>query len=112
MPQPIIYVHERGRRALISAAWDRIVSALRPRPSVALEGNGAHVRIFGSAARGDDHPGSDLDVLVDVGPTVTLFDIVDMEDELERLLGVPVDAVHDFGASPALAAARAEAGPL
>ncbi|SDE39526.1 nucleotidyltransferase family protein [Rhodospira trueperi] len=51
-----------------------------------------NVRVFGSAARGEDHDGSDLDLLVDPTPDVTTyFDIVDFKAEAERLLGVPVD---------------------
>ncbi|WP_299440372.1 nucleotidyltransferase family protein [uncultured Rhodospira sp.] len=51
-----------------------------------------NVRVFGSAARGEDHDGSDLDLLVDPTPDVTTyFDIVDFKAEVECLLGVPVD---------------------
>ena len=55
---------------------------------------GSHVRVLGSTVRGSDRIDSDLDLLVDVGPTTTFFDPVDMEDEIEALLGVLVDIVH------------------
>ena len=48
-------------------------------------------RVFGSALRGDDRDGSDLDLLVDALPGVTLFDLGGLQMELEELLGVPVD---------------------
>ncbi|MQX35282.1 nucleotidyltransferase family protein [Roseospira navarrensis] len=54
--------------------------------------NLADVRVFGSAARGEDRAGSDLDLLVVPLPdTTTLFDLVDFKADVERLLGVPVD---------------------
>jgi len=74
------------------------------RPSIALDQNRqalaallaqhrlANGRVFGSVARGDDTDGSDLDLLVDPLPDVTtLFDIVALKADAERLLGVPVD---------------------
>lgn len=52
-------------------------------------------KLFGSAARGDDHEGSDLDLLVTIPPAmagkISLFDIAELEDELQALVGVPVD---------------------
>lgn len=124
VPQPNISAFEAGRRSPSRAARERLTAALRPRPSEALAGKrdavraivekhgGSHVRVFGSTARGSDRIDSDLDLLIDVGPTTTLFDLVDMEDELEVLLGVRVDVVHDWGPSPILAAARADAVAL
>lgn len=48
-------------------------------------------RLFGSALHGNDREGSDLDLLVDPLPGVTLFDLGGLQVELEELLGVPVD---------------------
>ncbi len=48
-------------------------------------------RVFGSAARGNDRDGSDLDLLVDAHPGTSLFDLGGLQVELEELLGVPVD---------------------
>ena len=53
----------------------------------------ARPRVFGSAARGDDHEGSDLDLLVEPAPTTTLFTLVALQIEAERLLGVSVDVL-------------------
>ncbi len=51
--------------------------------------------LFGSTARGDDREGSDLDLLATIPPcrtgTISLFDIAALEDELQVLIGVPVD---------------------
>lgn len=48
-------------------------------------------RIFGSVLHGADHDGSDLDLLVDALPGVTLFDLGGLQADLESLLGIRVD---------------------
>ena len=53
----------------------------------------ANPRVFGSALRGDDRDGSDLDLLVDTLPGTTLFDLGGLQDELQELLGVSVDVL-------------------
>ncbi len=54
-------------------------------------------RVFGSVARGHDHENSDVDLLVDPSPGMTLFDIGGLIGELEKLLGVRVDVVTPGG---------------
>jgi predicted nucleotidyltransferase len=51
----------------------------------------ANPRIFGSVLHGTDQDGSDLDLLVDALPGATLFDLGGLQEELEELLGVPID---------------------
>ncbi|MGV8891714.1 MAG: nucleotidyltransferase family protein [Burkholderiaceae bacterium] len=51
----------------------------------------ANPRVFGSVVHGQDRDGSDLDLLVDPLPGVTLFDLGGLQVELEEILGVPVD---------------------
>jgi len=55
--------------------------------------NAANPRVFGSVARGEDGPDSDLDILVDALPGTTLFDLGGLLEELQDLLGVKVDLV-------------------
>jgi predicted nucleotidyltransferase len=52
--------------------------------------------LFGSAARGNFGPHSDVDVLVTFVPDAghSLFDLMRLQDELEALLGRPVDLVE------------------
>lgn len=50
-------------------------------------------RVFGTVFRGDDTANSDLDILIDPIPNLTLFDIGANRHELLQLLGVPVDVV-------------------
>ena len=47
--------------------------------------------MFGSVLHGTDTEGSDIDLLVDALPGATLFDLGGLLEELEDLLGVPVD---------------------
>ncbi|QKH38763.1 nucleotidyltransferase family protein [Achromobacter pestifer] len=51
----------------------------------------ANPRVFGSVLHGTDEEDSDLDLLVDALPGATLFDLGGLQDELEALLGVPVE---------------------
>jgi hypothetical protein len=50
-----------------------------------------NARLFGSASRGDDIDGSDLDILVEPTDATTLLDLARLKLELERLLGIGVD---------------------
>jgi uncharacterized protein len=60
------------------------------------------VRVFGSAARGEAHPDSDLDLLVDLEPGRSLLDLVAIKQDLEDLLGREVDVVTEAAVSPYL----------
>ena len=55
--------------------------------------------VFGSAIRSDFNPSSDIDILVTFKPEAkwTLFDHVDMQDELRALFGREVDLVSRKG---------------
>jgi predicted nucleotidyltransferase len=58
----------------------------------------AELSVFGSVARGDDRPGSDVDLLYVLAPTARLgWEIVDLKDDLEEVLGRPVDLVPRSG---------------
>lgn len=48
-------------------------------------------RVFGSVAHNLDSDTSDIDFLVDPNPTTTLFDLGALQQELEAVLGRPVD---------------------
>ena len=52
-----------------------------------------NVRVFGSAMRRDDVPGSDLDLLVEPTPQTTLFDIGAIRFEIKQLLGIEIDVL-------------------
>jgi predicted nucleotidyltransferase len=53
------------------------------------------IGIFGSYARGENRPDSDLDILINLNTVISLFQLVHIERELSELLGVKVDLVSD-----------------
>lgn len=55
------------------------------------------VRVFGSALRGDDVAGSDLDLLVESTLQTMLMDIGAIRFELKKLLGLEVDVLTPNG---------------
>lgn len=55
-----------------------------------------HASLFGSVVRGEHHPESDLDLLVDLPPGASLFDLSRLGLALEDALGRPVDLVTSF----------------
>ena len=57
------------------------------------------MRVFGSWARGEAEADSDLDLLVNMGPERTLWDLSRLKDDLEALVGTPVDIVTEGGLS-------------
>ena len=60
------------------------------------------LRIFGSVARGDDHDGSDIDLLIDMPLGTSLLQIVGLQHEIEDALGVRVDLCTERELHPAL----------
>lgn len=58
------------------------------------------IRIFGSVARGEERPSSDLDLLVHLPDGAGLFLLGRFKEDLEALLHVAVDVVPDDGVKP------------
>jgi predicted nucleotidyltransferase len=59
--------------------------------AAAARRHASNVRVFGSVVRGDDRPDSDVDLLVDLDPGATPFDLLELGCDLEDELGVKVD---------------------
>lgn len=107
--QPNIAAYEKGTRRPSPKMLDRLAAAAKPRPSTALarhrgdvmelvrKHHGSDPRVFGSVARGEDVPGSDVDHLVRFDARASLYDLVDLQASLEELLGVSVDVVSEGG---------------
>lgn len=71
-------------RELVEARRDEI-------KAIVARHHGRSVAIFGSVARGDERPGSDIDFLVELAPGARPFEILSIGAELEEALGVKVD---------------------
>lgn len=121
--QSVISAYESGHRqpalatlaALIEAAGYELTVNLRRRPRrlgrlsgpvgrhvrrkrrELVEAAAAHgvtnLRVFGSVARGQDRPDSDVDLLADLPPGMGLLGLGRVQAELEAILGSPVDLV-------------------
>ncbi|EMY34152.1 DNA-binding protein [Arthrobacter crystallopoietes BAB-32] len=122
--QPNISAYESGRRKPRPETLERLLKALRPRPSVVLAAHRAevielarqrgmdNVRVFGSAVRGEDTPDSDIDLLVDAGPDASIFDLAGLALDLEETLGFRVDIVQSGGTGRVMESIEHEAVPL
>ena len=121
--QSVISAYESGHRqpaipalaALVDAAGYELVMEVRrqPRRLARLSGPvgrrvrrrrhdliaaaAAHgvrnLRVFGSVARGEDRPDSDVDLLADLPPDLGLFGLGRVEADLEAILGSRVDLI-------------------
>lgn len=103
--QPNLSAYENGRRSPSPDVLERIIRALAGRPSLRVEQHRADIRalvaehravaprLFGSIARGEDEPGSDVDLLVEFTDEATLLDEVGLRLVLTDLLRVEVDVV-------------------
>jgi len=92
--------------------WDVLTARRAEILAIVKRHKGRSVAVFGSVARGDDHPGSDIDFLVDFEPGSSLFDLMHITDELTELLGRPVDVVSRGGLKDRDDHIRREAIPL
>ena len=107
--QPVVSAVENGVRATPEARA-RVLAAIRAlaRPGEGLTPDvrsealavfakygASDVRIFGSVAKGTDHPGSDIDVVAKFPAGFSLFEMMALEEELEDVIGLPVDVISD-----------------
>ncbi|MTW88342.1 nucleotidyltransferase [Virgibacillus dakarensis] len=77
----MLYDSVKGKRDLILKAASK---------------HGIHnIRVFGSVARLEDGPESDLDLIVEIDKERSLFDLIRFTHEVEDLLSVRVDAVTE-----------------
>jgi uncharacterized protein len=121
--QSVISAYESGRRqpsvptlaTLIEATGFELTTAVRRQPRrlkmlsgpvgqrvrrhrrdlvAAAAAHGASgLRVFGSVARGEDRPDSDVDLLANVPPGMSLFGLARLQAELEAIVGARVDLV-------------------
>ena len=76
-----------------------IIAKLRE-SETALHARGvSHPALFGSRARGDNRPDSDIDIMVEFDPSanVTVFNYEGLKDYISSLFDGPVDVVNRDG---------------
>ncbi len=121
--QSVISSYESGHRqpsvptlaAMIEAAGFELVTAVRRQPrrlgrlsgpvgqrvrrrrhdlvAAAAAHGVSGLRVFGSVARGQDRPDSDVDLLADLPPAMSLFGLARLQADLEAIVGTRVDLV-------------------
>ena len=85
------------------ATIDDLLILHRERLLAAVARHHAHsLRVFGSVARGEERPDSDVDFLVDFEPDASLLDLIGLKEDFEAVLGRPADIVTAEGVSPFL----------
>ena len=129
--QSVISMYESGRRqpalrtlaALVEATGMDLVLELRPAPgfgrltgphgqrvlaarsqlrTVAARYGVSGIAVFGSVARGEESPDSDVDLLVEIPPGMGLFRLGQLRSDLEAAVGLPVDLVPASDLKPNL----------
>jgi predicted nucleotidyltransferase len=65
--------------------------------ALAAKHGASNVRLFGSVARGEDQEDSDVDFLVDMQETRSLFDLISLQQDIEKAIGRKVDVLTSNG---------------
>jgi uncharacterized protein len=132
--QSVISAYESGHRqpalptlaALIEAASYELITGIRRQPrrlgrlsgplgrrvrrkrqdlvTAAAAHGVTNLRVFGSVARGQDRPDSDVDLLADLPPGMGLLGLGRVQAELEAILGSQIDLVPAADLKPAVRA--------
>jgi hypothetical protein len=67
---------------------------------IAAKHGARNIRVFGSVARGEARPESDVDFLIDAGPVTSSWFPAGLIVDLQDLLGRPVEVVTESGLNP------------
>lgn len=65
--------------------------------ALAAKHGASNVRLFGSVVRGEDNLESDVDLLVDMQASRSLFDLIELKEDIELCLGKKVDLLTSNG---------------
>ena len=86
------------------ASMDRqeIIAMLRKNEPTLRARGVSHAALFGSRARGDNRPDSDIDIMIEFDPAahVTVFNYAGLKDYISSLFDDPVDVVSRDGLKP------------
>lgn len=79
-----------------------ILARLRENEAVLHSRGVSHAALFGSRARGDDRPDSDIDIMIELDPAahVSVFNYAGLKDYIAGLFDGPVDVVNRDGLKP------------
>lgn len=84
-----------GEKMLKKELIDKIIKKLKDEKA-------KRIGVFGSYVRGEERPGSDIDVIVEFSERKSLLDLVRIERELSEDLGIKVDLLTEKSISPYL----------
>jgi predicted nucleotidyltransferase len=81
---------------------ERVLELLRAHAAAIRRRGVTRLALFGSTARGEAEPGSDVDLLIEVDPAAPfgLFALLDLMEDLAILLGRPVDVAFPDAMRP------------
>src|SRR5271165_7182303 len=81
---------------------DEIIRTLKEREADLRAHGVMHAALFGSVARDEQRPDSDIDILVDLDPTIvsTIFDYAGLKDYVASLFQGPVDVIDREALKP------------
>src|ERR1700730_5470811 len=83
---------------------EEIIARLRGNEATLRKRGVAHVALFGSRARGEQHSDSDTDIMIEFDPAarITVFDYAGLKDYIAGLFDGPVDVVNRDALKPYL----------
>ncbi|SFK27034.1 hypothetical protein SAMN05444581_10515 [Methylocapsa palsarum] len=81
-----------------------IIAKLRENEAALRALGVTHAALFGSRARGDHRPDSDIDIMIEVDPgaQISLYEYVGLKEQIAGFFGVPVDVVSHEALKPAI----------
>lgn len=89
-----------------------VIEILRRSEPALRERGVRHAALFGSVARGDNGPNSDIDIMIEIDPAarLTVYDYAGLKEYIADLFDGPVDVVNRKSLKPYIApAATADA---
>ena len=81
---------------------ERVIATLRGHEPELKAAGILHLSLFGSTARGDDRPDSDIDLLAAFDDTrrISLLAVVGMQEQISRMLGRTVELAEEGTLKP------------
>ena len=94
--------HKRMYRDNGNMDCEHVIATLRGHESELRAAGIIRLSLFGSTARGDDRPDSDIDLLAAFDNTrrISLLDVAGMEEQISRMLGRTVELVEEGTLKP------------